>query len=89
MSVISGQCLYSKERLLDKKIKRKRTRKKKLQKSLITSDQSINLLQMLAAFLCGETQIVPEIYGIIIFFQNFHEIWTREILINISFSIFQ
>ncbi len=26
-----------------------------------TSDQSIDLLQMLAAFLCGGTQILPEI----------------------------
>ncbi len=42
-------------------------------KFIKTSDQSINLLQMLAAFLCGETQFVPEIH-------NFHEIWTREIL---------
>jgi hypothetical protein len=37
----------------------------------ITSDQSINLLQMLAALLCGEKQIVPEIYGKSIFLMIF------------------
>jgi hypothetical protein len=48
--------------------------------TLETSDQRINVLQMLATFLCEETQIVPKIHGIIIFYHNFHEIWTRQIL---------
>ena len=47
-----------------------------------TSDQSINLLQMLAAFLCGETQIVPEIQGISIFFHSFIKFGQEKSLIN-------
>ncbi len=36
-----------------------------------TIDQGINLLQMLAAFHCGEMQIVPEIHEFSIFFITF------------------
>ena len=37
---------------------------------------------MLAAFLCGETQIVPEIEGISIFFHSFIKFGQEKSLIN-------
>ena len=54
---------------------------------IVTSDQSINLLQMLAAFLCGETQIVPEIQGISIFFHSFMKFGQNKLNIHVFLTL--
>jgi hypothetical protein len=60
----------------------KKYKSTKVRKYNKTSDQSVNLLQILAAFLCGETQIVPEIQGISILFHSFMKIGQEKSLKN-------